>query len=367
MRCAVISTREVRRVPWNGGVVQAEDVLVDCLGAELHLITPKVPSAGRSALDTRLGHRIVSLGGLTTRRLDPEPGAPADLAFIAVNDLFELALVMSTRGWDRVGETNLLHVSEISERDLRRYPETVRRLVREVDHLFVGTEGVDLGHLRAKRLRTVEVVPPLLDVLAVPVEGVPSRPIDIVNVGRRSPDQHVALTRWVEANGGFYWFDTHRIKDVGSVLEHRAMYNAVAARTKVFITNTARFDDPVHRTGTGEVGARFYEAMAAGCVLAGDMPVATRAFRERIAPVDPIPFPLRGSDLPGDLIDVVRDEPTQRSRSVTTRRFALLHHDIAHRWVEMVTHSGLPISPGVTARLATLAAQAGSIAAVQAE
>ncbi len=284
------------------------------------------------------------------------------MAFIAVNDLYELALVMSTRGWDRLGGTVVIHVSEISDRDLRRYPEIARRLGRHVDHLFVGTEGVELGHLKTARLRTIEVVPPLLDVLAAPVNDARPRPIDVLNVGRRSPEQHDAIARWVAAHDGFYWFDTHRILEVASVLEHRAMFNAVAARAKVFITNTARFDDPVHRTGSGEVGARFYEAMAAGCVLAGDMPVSTRAFRERVAPVDPIPFGLRDATLPGDLIEVLTDEGTRRARGVATRRFALLHHDIAHRWVEMAEHAGLPVSPGVTERITSMAEHAGSSA-----
>jgi len=98
--------------------------------------------------------------------------------------------------WHQLGQLVMVHVSVVTERDLRSFPELVAQLRRRVDVLFCGSEMPPLGHLRSDRLRTVDVVPPLLDVLAFPPKPEPERTIDIFSPGQRPPGQHRLLQHW---------------------------------------------------------------------------------------------------------------------------------------------------------------------------
>ena len=369
MDVAVISLRSVRAVPWYGGLVQAEDVLVRCLGARLHSVELGRPRYARPPIASPHVHRALALTRLGhPYRLDPPagtgagPNGRADVAVLVANDLHDVSMLLGVRDWNDLGEVVLVHIAEISPRDLKLYPEVVRHLCHRADYVFTGTEGLEHERLRRDRVRSVSVVPPLLDVLGFPTRPLAGdRPIDVLNVGRRDPAQHEALRSWASEHGGYYGRDTGYLPAVTSLADHREMYAATAARAGVFITNFARFDQPEQHGGIWEVGTRFYEAMAAGCVLAGELPVRSKVFQERIAPVEPLAFPLGSTSLPAELRAVLDDPTGAEGRHRSTRATALRAHDVAHRWREMSEIAGLAPSPGIDARVAELGALAADV------
>lgn len=362
----MVTLRGVRPVPWYGGLVQAEDVLARCLGARMHAVELAAPRYGRAPVASPHVHRVLAVTRLGhPYRLDPPPAGPrSDVVLLLANDLHDVSMLLGLRQWSELGEVVLVHVAEISPRDLKLYPDVVRHLCDRADHLFTGTEGLPHERLRRGRVRTVSVVPPLLDVLGFPTRPLAEqRTIDVLNVGRRDRTQHELLRQWAIDNDGYYVRDTGYIPTVTSLADHRETYAATCSRAGVFITNFARFDQPEQHGGVWEVGTRFYEGMAAGCVLAGELPVRSTVFRERIAPIEPVSFPLGATSLPAGLLAVLSDPHAAEDRRRMSRAAALRAHDAAHRWQEMAAIAGLPSSPAIAARVAELDRLAAAVLA----
>jgi len=113
------------------------------------------------------------------------------------------------------------------------------------------------------------------------------------------------------------------------VVQHRRIFTTMATRSRVFLTNYDRFGHRRHAGAHREVGPRFYEAMAAGCALAGDLPVSSRqsasTWRSAAAAV-----PSDAVRLPSDLAAVL-DDPAESERLGRIARVAALRrNDVAH-------------------------------------
>ncbi|MBA2695096.1 MAG: glycosyltransferase family 1 protein [Actinobacteria bacterium] len=361
MQTALLTLRRIRPVPWFGAFVDAEDVLVTGLGAQLHEVDLADARWARRPLASAHLHRLLAAARLARpHRIVRPPGRP-DVMVVLANDLHDLAVLPGLPGWDAGADTVIVYAGDVNERDLRLHPDVVHHLRRHVDVLLTCVESTPLERLRSPRLRTIEVIGGLLDVLAFPSRpAAADRPIDVVNLGRRSPQQHALLLRWADQADGFYLYDTGYLGSLHSLAEHRRLYTGVTSRSRVFITNYAAVGDPKRGFPSGEVGFRFYEAMAAGCVLAGDLPTASRTYRTFIAPADPIPFATGATALPGELLAVLEDPAEQECRGRASRALALRHLDIAHRWKDITAVAGLPPSPGIDARVNELARLASS-------
>ncbi len=366
MRIALLSVRDQRQVPWFGGLADAEDALAAAFGAPVHRLRPAaaVPTAGPLAS----GHarRVLAwTRALRPYRIERDPrggSAPADVLLVVLNDLHDAALLLGTPGWSSLAERVVVHTAEINERDVRIYPDVLAHLRQSVDFLFTGVPGEWLARVPGRRLRTVEVVPNPLDVLAFPgARGPERRPIDVLNLGRRHPRQHAALAAWAEREDAFYLHDTGYLGSVSSLSEHRRQYRGLASRSRVFITNHAAFNNRRRGFPRPHVGTRFYEAMAAGCVLAGELPTGSPHWAA-VAPAEPVPFPLESDAVPGELLALLADPAEVARRSRAARAAALGTCDVAHRWREMSAIAGLPAVPGVEERIARLEAEAARTA-----
>lgn len=362
MRIALLSVRDQRQVPWFGGLADAENALAAAFGGPVHRLRPAaaVPTVGPLAS----GHARRVLGwtrALCPYRIERDPrdgSAPADVLLVVLNDLHDAALLMETPGWSSLAEQVVVHIAEINERDVRIYPDVLAHLRQSVDHLFTGVPGECLARVPGRRLRSVEVVPNLLDVLAFSgARGPESRPIDVLNLGRRHPRQHAALMAWAEREDAFYLHDTGYLGSVSSLSEHRRQYRGLASRARVFVTNLAAVGNRRRGFPSPQIGTRFYEAMAAGCVLTGELPTAAPHWAD-VAPAEPVPFPLESDAVPGELLAVMADPVEFGRRSRAARAAALGACDVAHRWREMSAIAGLPAVSGVEERIARLESEA---------
>src|SRR5262249_9860173 len=105
------------------------------------------------------------------------------------------------------------------------------------------------------------------------------RPIDICNIGRRSPVTHQALLKWAERQKRFYYYDTvaasgadlkQRTFRVDNPHEHRGMLSTILKHTCYYITHRSYINQPELTAGRDEISARFYEGAGAGTVMIGE-------------------------------------------------------------------------------------------------
>jgi hypothetical protein len=362
---AVLSIRDERPVPWFGCQVDAEDALASALGAAVHRVRATARPYTSGPLSSGHARRVVSwTRALHPVRIEPDPRfgpGRADVLLVLLNDLHDASLLLSVPRWHEMGEVVLVHIAEVNERERRLYRDVVGHLRRRVDHLFVSVPGPWLQHLPGGRMRTAAQVPVPLDVLAFAPRCTPERAIDVFNPGRRHPTQHAVLRNWAERHDRFYLHDTGYLARVHSLAEHRTQYRSLASRSRVFVTNYAAVAAPTRRTFPAPaIGSRFYEAMAAGCVLAGDVPTGTGRDAE-IVPAEPVHWPVDAPALPAELAAVLDTPEELGRRSAAARATALSVADVAHRWTEMAARADLPEHPGITARLAGLRAAAEQV------
>jgi hypothetical protein len=365
-RVAILSMREVRPIADYGGLLEAEDVLRDALSAGLYRVVLASPRFSRPPFHRPVVRRVLGSSRLVhPYRIEhfQRHGEPADVLLVLARDLRDASVLVGLPDWHELGHLVLMHVSVVTERDLRGFPELVAQLRRRVDVLFCGSEMPPLGHLRSDRLRTVDVIPPLLDVLAFPPRTEPERTIDVFSPSQRPPAQHRLLQHWADANDGSYQQDIGQLGAITSLVQHRRIFTTMATRSRLFLTNYDQFGARRHAGAHREVGPRFYEAMAAGCVLAGDLPVGSRQFGEYVADAHPLQFPADAHRLPAEVADAL-DDPTESQRlGRLARAAALRRNDVAHRWRDMAELAGIPVSPGIENRITQLADMADSVLA----
>ena len=199
-----------------------------------------------------------------------------------------------------------------------------------------------------------------VDTLAVAFHRHAHRPIDVSNRGRRTAAQHQVLVDWCRTTDRFYEFDTglpiitdHRV--------HRAHFVEQCARSKVFVSNFARFDQPELHEGHEEVGLRYVEGLAAGAILIGRHP--DRAWlRHVLGDVQGlVDFAPDATEVPPALVELLADPEACDRVHVANRRLALERHDVAHAWTAIADLLGVPVGPGVAARIERLRAAAEAL------
>lgn len=355
---AILSLRDVRAMSDHSGLFEAEEALIECLDARLHRVVLASARYRRPPLRAPAVRRALSYSRVASPyRIQHHHDAedPADVLLVLARDLADAAALVGLPDWYRLGQLVMMHVQAVSEQDLRRHPELVRLLRRQVDALFVGSEMPPLGFLRSPRLRTVEVVPALLDVLAFPYRsGRADRTIDVFSPGAHHPAQHQLLLSWANAHDGSYQHDMGQLGATTSLGQRRRVFTTMATRSRVFITNYTRLGRRRHTGDHREAGAAFYEAMAAGCVLAGDLPTGSRLFGSYVAAAGPLRFPVDATVLPTELADVLGDADACERLGAGSRAAALRHNDVAHRWRQMAGYAGVPVAPAIDARITQL-------------
>jgi hypothetical protein len=166
------------------------------------------------------------------------------------------------------------------------------------------------------------------------------RPIDVCNIGRRSPVTHRALLELTEREQSFYYYDTvaasgadlkHRTFRVDSPHEHRQMLATILKHSRYYFANRSYINKPEFTAGREEISARFYEGAAAGAIMIGEAP-RTDVFKQQFNwPDAVIHVPFDSPDIGDILADL--DDQSQRLRTVRCNnvREAALRHDWLHR------------------------------------
>jgi hypothetical protein len=177
-----------------------------------------------------------------------------------------------------------------------------------------------------------------------PASGSQPRPINVCNIGRRSPVTHQALLDDAERRQGFYYYDTvaasgtdlkQRTFRVDSPHEHRRMLATLLKNSRYFIANRSYVNMPEFATAGDEISARFYEGAAAGTVMIGEAPRTTEFKQQFDWPDAVIHVPFDSPDIDRILADLDGDSARLQAVRRHNVRETARRHDWLHR-VRMV-------------------------------
>ena len=318
-----------------------EDVITEVTGAD------RVDVDNERALEfSRRTYKLLRLGTCSqhlARALAPWPSTVRlerdyELFFPVFNHTHELYALRALPNWRARCRLAACFVTEAWAHLLPGY---LLELLSQFDHIFIGTRHCveDVARITG---RPCTYLPQAADVLRFsPWPNQPPRNIDVCNIGRRSPTTHEALVRLAAARRIFYYFDTfasgsgrdrkQRTFRVENPRQHRLLLAGLLQRSRYFIANRSRVNEPEHTGTHEEIAGRFYEGAAAGTVLIGEPPKAGQ-FREQFGwPNAVIRMPFDCPDV-ADLLAELDSDPLRLARiGNENARNAALRHDWVHR------------------------------------
>jgi hypothetical protein len=200
-------------------------------------------------------------------------------------------------------------------------------------------------------------VPPGIDSIRFcPYPANPERVVDVYSIGRRSQATHQAILKMVDERGIFYLHDEgSEVSNPINPKEHRSLFASIAKRSKYFMVNPGLIDRPDIRGSQIEIGSRYFEGVAAGVIMVGEIP-NNGAFEHLFDWPDAVVHLPYGSDRIVALIDELEEQPERQER---IRRMnvvqALARHDWAYRWEKILENVGLGPMPELLQRKERLA------------
>jgi hypothetical protein len=350
----VPASEATRLVPGGGGVLllsmrrlsrlvafcqhyELEDVVAEVTGAD------RVEVGARGALErSRRAYRLARFGTRSrriARALAPLPGAVRlerdyELFFPVFNNAYELYALNAVEGWRQRSRKAACFVSEIWRQELPGY---LVELLAPFDHVFVGVRH-PVEEVARIAGRPCTYLPLAADVLRfAPPPDAAERPIDVCNIGRRSPVTHAALLERARERPFFYYYDTvaasgaggkQRTFTVDDAAEHRLLLAGLLRRSRYFIANRGRVNEPEFTRGRDEVSGRFYEGAAAGTVMLGEAPRTDEFARQFDWPDAVIPLPFDSPDV-GRILDGLDQDP---GRLAAIRRDNVAQSALRHDW-----------------------------------
>jgi hypothetical protein len=282
-----------------------------------------------------------SFGGLFDNVLAIEEVDEHEVLLAVIGGVRDLALLGALKDWRRKSRYAICRLDEFWVED---FPQLRRflRVLEQFDLVFCS-EYYTAEKLR-EELKNPDVIylPPGVDTLGfAPVMEPSIRPIDVTNLGAIADATHEGLLEYAKQIEGFYFFDTLKGRsEARSPSEHRFRYANILKRSKYFLCHFAKMKsgEPPAQL---ELGPRYMEGLAAGCVLLGSRK-STPAFDTFLGWEDAvIEMPFECTNVP----EILRllDRQADRLREISTRnvRQSLEGHDHAHRWRTIVDRLGL--------------------------
>ena len=178
-------------------------------------------------------------------------------------------------------EADLLHRRSVGARSspfrhVPRRSRTVRRGVHVVLRYGSGAFGVTSVPVRWIASGTDALV-------RCPADH-QRRCVDVHIAGRRCPVQHAELLDAARQRHLVYQFDTLSGAALSDWSEHRFSLAEQAQRSRFYVCHRAKFDETIETGDVQEFGGRFFDAMAAGAIPIGDLPVSNTSAKRSLGP-----------------------------------------------------------------------------------
>jgi spore maturation protein CgeB len=187
------------------------------------------------------------------------------------------------------------------------------------------------------------------------------RVVDVYSIGRRSTVTHRALLKMALEKRIFYVYDTVSGVHVSNAQEHRALLANMGKRSRYFIVNPGKADNPLETGGQVEFGNRFFEGAASGTIMIGERP--TNAQFEKVFdwPDAVVHLPFDSDEIGRVIAELDRDTARQETIRRTNVTQSLLRHDWVYRWEQILSIAGLAPLPALQERKKVLAELASRV------
>lgn len=336
----------------RASALEFEDVIAQIDDVEVVAPPPQAPSAAVGWLSRQAKRRVgVSYAPTRGRVQSASVQGDYEVFFVNVPNLDFLHVLDAFRGFRKRCRHTVCWIDEMWAREVQ-HPAVAERL-QDFDEIVLATGG-SVPALQPLVPGRVRYCPMAVDTLRFcPAARPQDRAIDLYWMGgRRSPTMHDALLRHCARNPLFYLYET---AGVGAprvpLLEHRNMLANLAQRTKAFVTYRAKIDKPEQTQGQVEVGTRYFESGAAGCVMLGEAPATERFDRCFDWAQCGVTVPFGDPGVVDALADLLRNPERMARMGRYSMGRCLEAHDWMHRWEESVlAPAGLPLLDAAYAR-----------------
>ncbi|HXJ41229.1 MAG TPA: glycosyltransferase [Bryobacteraceae bacterium] len=350
----IFSQRNLNRLMYQCFIYEFEDVV-----GEIDRVDLLAPASLYTTEVRQLAHRVrntarKSVGMLPVGDIEPiTVERDYDLFFAVFQFPWQAIYLNRLKGWRKRCGKAACFLAEAWTTMLSTSREYYL-LLAEVDYIFTHSE-VSAAALSDLLGRKCYCLPFGVDAERFcPYPAGPERSIDLLSIGRTSPDVHKALLRISADLGLFYHFDTAQNFQVRDYIDHRLMLAELLKRSRF----TFAYKHNVNMTrltgGDEALAPRFFEAAAAGSVILG-MPPDCDEFRACFDWKDAvIGFPYDTGGVQEILSALIAQPERLVAASLNNVGESLKRHDWAHRWRTVLTTAGLASEPAMKFRLEQL-------------
>jgi hypothetical protein len=334
-----------------------EDIICEIDSAEL--LAPRVdPFGARSNFATRLAYHTPVALNPGIQRITAKQHY--DIFFTICAFPQDLIMVNAVSNLRERCRTSVCLLDELWVKEIMHHRNFLRILAKFDVVLLYYSQTVK--PFSEKIGRRCTFLPPGVDaILFCPYPTLPKRIIDVYSFGRRSEIAHQKLLAMARESGLFYLHDSIAGSQAINSKEHRALLANIAKRSRYFIVNPGKIDQPEKRGNQIEIGNRYFEGAASGAIMVGERP-KNEEF-ERL-----FDWPEAVTQLPYDSCDidmVIKDldgDPEQQDRIRRTGVVqTLMRHDWVYRWEAILKTVGLEPLRGVWERKERLRRLAGVV------
>lgn len=315
-----------------------EDIISEIDSAEL--FAPKIDALSdrRSSFAIRLAYHAPILLNPGIKKISPN--RHYDIFFTICGYPQDLIMFNALGNLRDICKTSVCLLDELWVKEIAMQRHFLRILAKfDVVLLYYSQTVKPLGEIIGRRC---EYLPPGVDsILFCPDPDPPERVVDVYSMGRRSEITHQKLMEMARTDGLFYLHDSIGGSQAIDSKQHRALFANIAKRTRYFIVNPGKIDEPKKTGGQIEVSNRYFEGAASGTVMVGERP-NNEAFEELFdwpEAVTRLPYDSR------DIDAIIRDLDADPERQERIRRAgviqALTRHDWVYRWEAILNTVGL--------------------------
>lgn len=279
----------------------------------------------------------------------PEITRTYDLFFANMTFLYDLEILRRMPAWRKKVGYAICYIDECFIESLNQYSRYLP-ILRDFDCVVLNCSGTEQSLVDRIGVKTISV-PSGIDMMRFfpGIDG-PKRLIDISNIGRKDPLQHQQFLKLQERDKWFYYYDTISAFAVKKYREHRENLSSSLSKTTFSVVNPAKFDMQTETQGQEEMGFRYYEGAAAGCVLIGRIPRTPNysvqfPWKEAV-----IELPGAVEDIPDFMLDLIRQTERLKQISFDNVNGSLGMHDFAYRWETILSEAGYESGPALNQR-----------------
>jgi Glycosyl transferases group 1 len=323
-----------------------EDIICEIDSADL--LAPKLdPSSRRSSFATRLAYHAPVALNPGIQRISAK--GHYDVLFTICGYPQDLIMFNAVSNLRDICRTSVCLLDELWVKEIAKHRNFLRVLAKfDVVMLYYSQTVKPLSEQIGRRC---VFLPPGLDaILFCPHPDPPKRVIDVYSIGRRSEITHQRLLRMVRESGLFYLYDSIGGSQAINSKEHRELFASVAKRSRYFIVNPGKIDEPDKRGNQIETSNRYFEGAASGAIMVGARPNNEEFERLFDWPEAVTQLPYNSCDIDMVIKDLDADPERQDRIRRTGVVKALSGHDWVYRWEAVLKTVGLEPMRGVLQR-----------------